>query len=235
MIGFADDLHIAVFDAVVDHLHEVAGAVLAHPFAAGRAVRLGCDGLQYIADIGPRLGRTAGHEARAAQRALLAAGHAAAHIAQAERLHLRRAADGVAEIRVAAVDDDVALLQKRRELGKHLVHRAAGANEHHHAARRLKAVHQFLQRIRAHDVAALAPAFDKVAHLVRIAVEHRHAEAVIQHVDDQILTHDRKADHSDIRFFHDIPSYHCVLAHRDGGGRGSGAARQICAETPLIY
>ena len=33
------------------------------------------------------------------------------------------------------------------------------------------------------DVAALAPAFDKVAHLVRIAVEHRHAEAVIQHVD----------------------------------------------------
>ncbi len=36
VVGFADELHVAVLDAVVDHLHVVAGAAFAHPVAAGR-------------------------------------------------------------------------------------------------------------------------------------------------------------------------------------------------------
>ena len=36
VVGLADELHVAVFDAVVDHLHVMAGAVFAHPIAAGR-------------------------------------------------------------------------------------------------------------------------------------------------------------------------------------------------------
>ena len=35
LVGFADQLHVAVLDAVVDHLHVMAGAVFAHPIAAG--------------------------------------------------------------------------------------------------------------------------------------------------------------------------------------------------------
>src|SRR5208337_4439656 len=38
LIGFADQLHVAVFDAVVDHFDVMAGAVFAHPIAARRAV-----------------------------------------------------------------------------------------------------------------------------------------------------------------------------------------------------
>jgi hypothetical protein len=38
LVGLADQLHVAVLDAVVDHLDEVAGAVLADPVAAGLAV-----------------------------------------------------------------------------------------------------------------------------------------------------------------------------------------------------
>src|SRR5665647_2383979 len=38
LVGLADQLHVAILDAVVDHLHEVAGAALSHPVAAGGAV-----------------------------------------------------------------------------------------------------------------------------------------------------------------------------------------------------
>src|SRR5690606_35100053 len=33
-VGFADELHVAVLDAVVHHLHEVAGAAGPHPLGA---------------------------------------------------------------------------------------------------------------------------------------------------------------------------------------------------------
>ena len=55
-IGFADELHVAVLDAVVDHLHVMAGAVRAHPFAAGDVVvgaDLGRDGLEDGLEFGP--------------------------------------------------------------------------------------------------------------------------------------------------------------------------------------
>ncbi len=38
LVGLADHLHVAVLDAVVDHLDEMARAVLADPVAAGLAV-----------------------------------------------------------------------------------------------------------------------------------------------------------------------------------------------------
>ncbi len=47
LIGFADQFHVAVFDAVVDHFDVVAGAVFAHPIATRRAVLdLGGDSLE---------------------------------------------------------------------------------------------------------------------------------------------------------------------------------------------
>jgi hypothetical protein len=54
MVGLADELHIAVFDAVVDHFDVVPGAVFSDPFAAGRAVGdFGGDGLEDGFDVGP--------------------------------------------------------------------------------------------------------------------------------------------------------------------------------------
>ena len=84
LVGFADELHVAVFDAVVDHLHVMARAVFADPVAAGRAaVHLGGDGLEDVLHVRPRGGRAAGHDARAAARAFFAAGDAGADVEQA--------------------------------------------------------------------------------------------------------------------------------------------------------
>jgi hypothetical protein len=74
----------------------------------------------------PRLVGTAGHERRAEQRALLAAGDAHADEVEAALAHRLLAADGVGEQRVAAVDDDVAGLEDLHERLDHGIRRAAG-------------------------------------------------------------------------------------------------------------
>ena len=77
VVGLADELHVAVLDAVVHHLDVVARAILADPVAAGRAVfDLGGDGLEDLLHVRPRCRISAGHDGRAAARAFFAAGNA---------------------------------------------------------------------------------------------------------------------------------------------------------------
>ena len=77
--GLGDQLHIAVLDAVVHHFDIVARTVVANPFTTGRAILYsGSDGLKDGLDVGPGVGRAAGHDRWPAQRAFFAAGDAAA-------------------------------------------------------------------------------------------------------------------------------------------------------------
>ena len=112
LIGLADQLHVAVFDAVVDHFDVMARAVFAHPIATRRAVLdLGGDALENILDVRPGRRRAAGHDGRAVPRAFLAAGNAGADEQQPLAFQILDAAVGVLEKRIAAVDDDVARFQ----------------------------------------------------------------------------------------------------------------------------
>ena len=127
VVGLGDELHVGVLDAVVHHLHEVAGAVGADVgdarLAVGRDRR---DRAQDRAEGLVRLGRAAGHDRRAVERALLAARDAHADEVDAGGADLLLAADGVVEVRVAAVDDDVARLEALDELGDDGVGALAG-------------------------------------------------------------------------------------------------------------
>ncbi len=119
LVGLADQLHVAVLDAVVDHLDVVACAVFADPVAAGGAVfNLGGDGLEDLLHVRPCFGVAAGHDGRAEARALFAAGDAGADEENALRREVLGAAVGVGEQRVAAVDDDVALFEVRAAPGR---------------------------------------------------------------------------------------------------------------------
>ena len=54
LICFTDQLHIAVFNAVMNHFYKMSGAIFADPLAAGGAVlHLGADGLKNRLDIRP--------------------------------------------------------------------------------------------------------------------------------------------------------------------------------------
>ena len=114
----------------------MARAAFADPVAARHvAFHFRGDGLENLLHVRPRGGRTAGHDARAAARAFFAAADAGADVEQSFALAIFHAAVRVLEQRVAAVNDDVAGLEMRDELLDEFVHRLAGLDEHHHAAR----------------------------------------------------------------------------------------------------
>ena len=124
VVGLADELHVAVLDAVVHHLDVMAGPFGADPVAAGRAVGdLGGDGLEDRLDVRPGVGVAAGHDRRALQGPLLAAGDAGADEKQPLGLQVAGAAGRVGVVRVAAVDQDVARLEQRDQLVDHVIDR----------------------------------------------------------------------------------------------------------------
>ncbi len=136
VVALRDQLHVRVLDPVVHHLHVVAGAVRAHVCAAGGAIDLCGDRLEdrpHRLLVGSSV--AARHDARPEERALLTTGHAGAdkvHAACADRLV---AALRVAEVRVAAVDEDVAGIEVRKDLLDHRIGRGAGLHHDHQHTR----------------------------------------------------------------------------------------------------
>src|SRR5262249_38666148 len=89
VVALADELHVAVLDAVVDHLDVMARAFVADPVAARRAIGgLGSDRLKDRLEVRPRCGIAAGHDRRPLEGALLAAGHTRADVEEALRLEV---------------------------------------------------------------------------------------------------------------------------------------------------
>ena len=143
LVGLADELHVGVLDAVVHHLHEMAGTVGADVGAARHAVDVCGDLLEQRAQRLVGLGRAAGHDRRAVERALLAAGDAGADEVQTTLADGLLAADGVGVERVAAVDDDVAFLHRVGEFVDDGVGGVAGLDHDQHAPRLLQRGEEF--------------------------------------------------------------------------------------------
>ena len=196
--GFADDLHVGVFDAVVDHLDEVAGAVGADPGAAGLAVDVGGDLFQQRAEGVVGLLGAAGHDRGAVEGAFLAAGDADADEVQVLLGQRGFAAAGVLVVRVAGVDDDVARLQQRLELLDHGVDRLAGLDHDQHAARLLQRVNELLQGLRADEVAVVAVLGQQGVGLLDGPVVQGNGEAVPGQVAGEVGPHHRKAGDTDV-------------------------------------
>ena len=148
----------------------------------------------------------AGHDGRAFERAFFAAGNAHAHEAEALGVQILGAADGIGEVAVAAVDEDVVLFQERDQLIDEIVHGGAGLDHHHDFAGLFEGVHQFLEGMGADELLAFAASIDQFVHLGRGPVEHRDGITAAFHVKDQVFTHHRKADQADIRLCHSIQS-----------------------------
>ena len=117
-IRVADELHIAVFDAVVNHFNVMARAAVSDPIAT-RNVVVRADfrrnRLENRLNERPSLRVAAGHQARALASAFFAAGDAASDEADTAFGEEFNAAFGVFEVRVPAVDGDVARLEMRQK------------------------------------------------------------------------------------------------------------------------
>jgi hypothetical protein len=183
----------------VHHLDEVAGAVRADVRAAGLAVDLRRDVLEQRAEGLVRLLRAAGHDARPVQRALLATGDAAADEVQPSLAQRLLAAARVGEVRVAGVDDHVALFEQRRELLDDGVRRAARLDHDHDLPGPLQRVHELLRGVRRDEVALVAELLHQRAGPLLGPVVQGHRVAVPGQVAGQVAAHDRQAGDPDAR------------------------------------
>ena len=198
VVGLGDQLDVGVLDAVVDHLHVVAGAVVADVGAAGRAVHLGGDLLEHLLDLAVRFAVPARHDARALERALLAARHAGAEEAQAALGELAAAALRVAEVGVAAVDDHVAALHQRHQLLDHGVDRLAGLDHHDDRARRRQRSDELLRGAGALERALVAVLVHEALRLRSRAVVHGHRDAVVGDVAREVGAHGGQAGEAEV-------------------------------------
>ena len=171
-VGFADQLHVAVLDAVVHHLDVMAGAVRAHVAAARFAIDLRGDLAKDRRDDFPGFARSAGHERRTFERAFFAAGNAAADEMNSFSFQILAAALRIGEKRIAAVDDDVAFFEQRRELTDDRIDRRAGLDHDHRFARTLESADEFFHRARRLDVFSLGSTGGELLGDLRGAIEN---------------------------------------------------------------
>lgn len=107
-----------------------------------------------LLDVGPSGGRAAGHERGTVTGTLLTTGHTGTNELEALGLELLASADRVRVVRVAAVDDNVALLEVRLELANKVVDSLAGLDEENDSAGLLELLAELLDRVSADDVGA---------------------------------------------------------------------------------
>jgi hypothetical protein len=193
VVGLGDELHVGVLDAVVDHLDVVAGPAGADQPAAGHAVDLGGDGGEDVLDHAVGLGAAAGHDAGAVQRPLLTAGDAGAEEPQAPGGQRLLAADGVLEEGVAAVDQQITLVQVAGQLLEDGVDRLAGLDHDQDAPGPGQRGHELPGRERPDQLALAAVAVQQLAGLGLGPVVDGDGEAVPGRVAGQVRAHGGQA------------------------------------------
>ncbi len=204
--GLRDQLHVGVLDAVVHHLDEVPGPVRANVHAARGAVDLRRDRFEHRAERAVRLGRAARHDARPVQGAFLAAGHSGSDEVQPARAQLPLAAAGIGVVRVAAVDDDVALVQQRDKFPDDRVGGLARLDHDDDRAGPFQGRDEVLGGL-TRDERALVPVLgDEAAGALGRAVVQRDTVPVPGQVAGQVAAHDRQPGDTNLRGF-------LVLAH----------------------
>ena len=157
--------------------------------AARDTVDVGGDLLEQRAERLVGLGRTAGHDRRSVERALLAAGDARADEMQATLAHRLLAADGVGVERVAAVDDDVAFLHRVGELVDDGVGRIACLDHDQHPTRFLKRGKEFRDGFAAHELAFVSVFGEQRVGLGDRAVVQSHGVTVVGEVASDVGAH----------------------------------------------
>ena len=198
VVGLRDQLHVGVLDAVVDHLHVVAGAVGADVRAARLAVHLGGDRGEDLLDVGVGLARPARHDRGAIERALLTAGDARADEAQPLGLAIGLAAARVGEVRVAGVDDDVALVEQRLQRFDHAVDRRPGLDHDDDAARALEGGDELLQRLGTREVALGGELGQKLLRLGGRPIVDGNRHAAARDVAREVGPHDGEPGDPDL-------------------------------------
>ncbi len=207
VVGFADELHVAVFDAVVDHLHVVTGTAGADVDDAGLTIDLGGDGFKDGLHHFPGGSRAAGHDGGAFAGAFFTAGDAGTDEAQAFFSEIDVTTLGGLVEAVAAVDDDVVFVEEGDELLDDGVHGVAvgvlhGGGFHHDVdfARGGEGLDEVFQRVAA-DEGLPGVLGDEFVGDAGGAIVDADLEAAAFDIENEVLAHHGEADQTEVTFF----------------------------------
>ena len=173
------------------HLDVVASTLVTDPVAACLAVALGGHALEDILDGAPGGLVTTGHQRRAVTGTLLTSGNTGADEVQTLGLEVLSSAVGVGEVRVSTINDDVSGLEQGQEGLDPVVDGLSSLHEKHDTARRLELGDELLGGVSTDDGLALGLVLKETVDLGDCSVESANGEAVVGHVQNQVLTPER--------------------------------------------
>src|SRR6266446_4314277 len=197
-VGFTDELHVAVLNAVVHHFDVVTRAIRSHVSTAGFAVDLCGDLAENRRDHFPGFARAAGHKRWTFERAFLSTRNTAANEMNPATFQIFAATLRVGEKRIAAVDDDVALFQQGRELSDDRINGRAGFHHDHRFAWAFEGADEFLRRACRSNIFSFAATGRKFLGDFRGAIENGDGKFFGFHVENEIFAHHRQADEANI-------------------------------------
>ena len=204
--GLGDQLHVTVFDAVVDHLHVVAGTTIPDPAAAGLAVvRPGGDALEHVADQRPGRGIATGHDGGPVPGAFLAAGDPDAEKADTLCCQFLPAPLTVFEKRVSAVDDDVARFQVWQQTFDDQIDHLPGGRHQKYGAWPGQRGRQPGKIVTGHDGRVGGELGDEIIGNAGGSVVDRDPESVVGHIEGDVAAHDAEAVNGDIGWHSCVP------------------------------
>ena len=146
-----DQLHVTILDTIVDHLDVVASTLVTNPITAGLSVALSGDALEDVLDVGPGGFVTTGHERGAVTGTLLTTRDTAADEANSLLGEVPGSAVAIREVRVTAINNDVALLKERKEGLDEVIDGLSSHDQEHNATRTLELRAELLNRVGAND------------------------------------------------------------------------------------
>lgn len=147
----ADQLHVTVFNTVVDHFDIVTSTLVTNPVTARLAVRLGSDALEDILDEWPGLLVTTGHERGTITGTLLTTGNTGSDESETLLGKVLCSAVAVWVVRVSTVNDDVALFDERKQLLNEVIDGRTSHDQEHDAAGGLELGDKLLDGVGTHD------------------------------------------------------------------------------------
>ncbi len=207
IVSFGDELHIAVFDAVMHHLDEMPCALRPDVGDARtqRPVRFrhfSSNRLENRADQRPRLRIAAGHDRRAPQRAIFAAAHARPYVADAVGFQRRQTTLRITEVRVAAVDQQIAAIQRGLQPSNDGVNRLARRHHHQDFARPFQQAKEVAQDLVAHGFTISGHIQSQ--HLIGVQIVPGHSKTIARYVQRQHPAHYAQSNDTDICFLHNL-------------------------------
>ena len=203
-VGFANQLHVTVFDAVVNHFDIVTGTAWTNPFSTRNVMvgsDFGGDRLKDWLNVRPGGTASAGHQAGSLQCTLFASRYTAADKQETSLFDLLGTTFRVQIMRVTAVDQDIPGGQQRHQLLDNSIHGRTCLDQHHHNPRRFKLFDQLFEVMAADKPFPFGAALQKLIDFVCCAIVNGHTIPTTLDIERQVFAHHSQADQAKIELF----------------------------------